>query len=47
LSAADDKRLHHVEGDHFGLPIDGSAPDPREVVAAILSGWLRERWPGR
>jgi hypothetical protein len=48
ISAAGDKQLHHIDGEHFGLPIDGvSERDPRGTVARILSGWLGERFPGR
>jgi hypothetical protein len=48
LSASTDKQLHHVDGDHFGLPVEGLGdPAPRETVARILSSWLRERFPAR
>jgi hypothetical protein len=48
LSAANDKSLHHVDGDHFGFPIEGaSEADPRGAVARLLGTWLRERLPGR
>jgi hypothetical protein len=48
LSAAADKQLHHVDGDHFGLPVPGlSDQTPRDTVARILSSWLRERFPAR
>jgi hypothetical protein len=47
LSAANDKLLHHVDGEHFGLPIEGSARNPREAVARLLSAWLGERFAGR
>ena len=48
LSAASDKLLHHIDGDHFGLPIDGVAErNPRETVAKILADWLGQRFPGR
>jgi hypothetical protein len=48
ISAADDKVLHHVDGDHFGFPIaDSTEKVPRETVACLFSGWLRQRFPGR
>ena len=46
ISAAEDKLLHHVDGEHFGQPIDGAGErDPRGRVAKILSGWLGQRFP--
>jgi hypothetical protein len=48
LSAASDKLLHHVDGDHFGFPIDGvSEQTPRATVSRHLTAWLQERFPGR
>lgn len=48
LSASDDKQLHLVDGEHFGLPVEGLGdPAPRETVARLLSGWLQERFPAR
>jgi pimeloyl-ACP methyl ester carboxylesterase len=47
LSAANDKALHHVDAEHFGLPIEGGERNPREAVARILSDWLRQRFLGR
>jgi pimeloyl-ACP methyl ester carboxylesterase len=48
LSASADKQLHEVDGDHFGLPVDGlDDPAPRDTVARILSPWLRERFRSR
>ena len=48
ISAASDKLLHHIDGDHFGLPIDGVAEhNPRGTVAKILADWLGQRFPGR
>jgi fermentation-respiration switch protein FrsA (DUF1100 family) len=46
LCAVQDKRHYHVDGEHFGRPVQGlSDPAPRESVARLLSGWLRERFP--
>jgi hypothetical protein len=48
LSASADKQLHHVDGDHFGLPVESLGdPAPRDTVARILSPWLRERFAAR
>lgn len=48
LSAANDKQLHEVDGDHFGLPVEGLGdPAPRDTVGRLLATWLRERFPGR
>jgi hypothetical protein len=48
LAASSDKALHHVDGDHFGAPVEGlSDPAPRETVARLLSAWLRERFAAR
>jgi hypothetical protein len=48
ISAAKDKALHNVDGEHFGLPVEGlSDPAPRETVSRLLAGWLRERFAGR
>lgn len=45
ISAASDKLLHQVDGDHFGFPIDnGSETAPRETVSRHLTTWLRERF---
>jgi hypothetical protein len=47
ISAADDKMLHQVDGDHFGLPIeDTSERAPRETVSRLMTDWLRERFAG-
>jgi hypothetical protein len=46
LSAASDKALHQVDGDHFGLPVEGLADrTPRDTVGRLLAGWMRERFP--
>ncbi len=48
ISAAKDKRLHHVDGEHFGYPIEGAADrNPRETVGRLLASWLRERFAAR
>jgi hypothetical protein len=48
LSAATDKSLHNVDGDHFGLPVEGLGDaTPRETVGKIISGWMRERFAAR
>jgi hypothetical protein len=48
LSVTDDKQLHFVDGDHFGLPVEGLGdPAPRDTVAKLLAAWLRERFPAR
>jgi hypothetical protein len=48
LSAASDKLLHHVDGEHFGFPIEGASErSPRDAVARLLSHWLKERFRGR
>jgi hypothetical protein len=48
LSAASDKLLHHIDGEHFGFPIEGASErEPRDAVARLLSHWLRERFRGR
>jgi hypothetical protein len=48
ISAASDKLLHHVDGDHFGFPIDSvSEKTPRTTVARHLTAWLQERFPSR
>jgi pimeloyl-ACP methyl ester carboxylesterase len=48
ISASGDKVLHHVDGEHFGFPIDGSSERaPRETVTRLLSGWLGQRFRGR
>ena len=44
ISAASDRVLHHVDGDHFGFPIEGSTErSPRETVSGHMTTWLRER----
>ncbi|MDB5873225.1 MAG: alpha/beta hydrolase, partial [Ramlibacter sp.] len=44
-SPAADKKIVHVDGDHFGLPLP-SAPDQggREAALKIVVEWLRERF---
>jgi hypothetical protein len=45
LAASPDKAIHHVDGDHFGLPVEGLADQaPRETVGRLLSAWLRDRF---
>ena len=45
LSAADDKELHHVDGEHYGLPIEGvRESNPRATVGRILARWLSDRF---
>jgi pimeloyl-ACP methyl ester carboxylesterase len=47
ISAANDKALHHVDGDHFGFPIEGSSESsPRLTVSHHMAAWLRDRFPG-
>ncbi len=47
ISGASDKLLHHVDGDHFGFPIDGSSePAPRQTVSRHMTAWLHDRFPG-
>ena len=48
LSGAADKTLRMVDGDHFGMPVEGlGEADPRGRVAAILDDWLGQRFAGR
>jgi hypothetical protein len=48
ISAARDKLLHHVDGDHFGFPVDSvSEKAPRVTVSGHLTEWLHERVPTR
>jgi hypothetical protein len=42
LSAASDKELLHIDGDHFGVGSTGKAAASEAVLA-----WLRERYPTR
>jgi hypothetical protein len=45
-SGATDKRIERVDGDHFGMPLDGQADGGgRAQIAQILVDWLRERFP--
>jgi hypothetical protein len=45
ISAAADRTLHTVDGDHFGLPLDGVAERaPRETVGRLLGEWMRARF---
>ena len=45
-SAATDKSIRRVDGDHFGLPL-AARPDAggRAEIGRILVDWLRERFP--
>jgi predicted alpha/beta-fold hydrolase len=48
ISAASDKLLHHVDGDHFGFPIESASEKaPRATVSRHLTEWLLERFPTR
>lgn len=48
LSAASDKSLHHLSGDHYGFPASGSSEGvPREKVVRLLSEWLSARFRAR
>lgn len=45
-SGATDKQIQRVDGDHFGMPLDGkSETGGRAQIAQILVEWLRERFP--
>ena len=47
ISAAGDKTLYQIDGDHFGLPIEGVREKaPRETVSRHMTDWLRERFAG-
>jgi hypothetical protein len=47
-SAATDKRIAHVDADHFGFPL-ASKPNQggRASAAKVITDWLRERFPAR
>jgi hypothetical protein len=47
-SPARDKRITHVDADHFGFPLK-SKPNQggREEAMRVIVGWLRERFPTR
>jgi pimeloyl-ACP methyl ester carboxylesterase len=47
LSGANDKELHHVDGEHYGLPIEGvRESNPRATAGRILARWLSNRFAG-
>lgn len=48
ISAAEDKTLFQIDGDHFGLPIDQSSERaPRDTVGRHMRTWMRDRFPSR
>ena len=45
-SGAEDKQIRRVDGDHFGMPLEGATGGGgRAEMAQILIDWLRERFP--
>jgi pimeloyl-ACP methyl ester carboxylesterase len=45
LSAAGDKELHSVDGEHYGRPVEGMREtNPRATVGRILARWLNSRF---
>jgi hypothetical protein len=48
ISDSDDKQLHHVDGEHFGFPMEGASErNPREAAARTMSDWPRQRFMAR
>jgi hypothetical protein len=44
-SASSDKELHHVDGEHYGLPVAGAGgTDSRAEANQILTNWLGDRF---
>ena len=44
-SPASDKQIKRIDGDHFGMPLQGASEGGRAHMAQILVAWLRERFP--